>query len=244
MNIAVIFAGGVGQRMKTAKRPKQFLELHKKPIIIYTLEIFEQHPDIDAIVVACVEDWIPYLKDLLQKFHITKVKKVVPGGATGQMSIYNGLVAAKEIAKDEKSVVLIHDGVRPMIDGKVITDNINSVRENGSAITSAVVKETIMVVKDDNSIDYVPDRAHSRVAKAPQSFWLDDILAMHHKAQDDGIEDFIDSCTMMKHYGCNLFLIDGPYENIKITTPDDFYTMRALLDAQENAQIYIDDKQD
>ena len=244
MNIAVIFAGGVGQRMKTAKRPKQFLELHKKPIIIYTLEIFEQHPDIDAIVVACVEDWIPYLKDLLQKFHITKVKKVVPGGATGQMSIYNGLVAAKEIAKDEKSVVLIHDGVRPMIDEKVITDNINSVRENGSAITSAVVKETIMVVKDDNSIDYVPDRAHSRVAKAPQSFWLDDILAMHHRAQDDGIEDFIDSCTMMKHYGCNLFLIDGPYENIKITTPDDFYTMRALLDAQENAQIYIDDKQD
>lgn len=244
MNIAVIFAGGVGQRMKTAKRPKQFLELHKKPIIIYTLEIFEQHPDIDAIVVACVEDWIPYLKDLLQKFHITKVKKVVPGGTTGQMSIYNGLVAAKEIAKDEKSVVLIHDGVRPMIDEKVITDNINSVRENGSAITSAVVKETIMVVKDDNSIDYVPDRAHSRVAKAPQSFWLDDILAMHHRAQDDGIEDFIDSCTMMKHYGCNLFLIDGPYENIKITTPDDFYTMRALLDAQENAQIYIDDKQD
>ena len=102
------------------------------------------------------------------------------------------------------------------------------------------VSELWNKVKDDNSIDYVPDRAHSRVAKAPQSFWLDDILAVHHKAQKERIKDFIDSCTMMKYYGHNLFLIDGPYENIKITTPDDFYTMRALLDAQENAQIYID----
>ena len=156
------------------------------------------------------------------------------------MSIYNGLAAAKEVAGDEKSVVLIHDGVRPLINADVITNNIQSVKEHGSAITSAVVKETIMVVKDDNSIDYVPDRSHSRVAKAPQSFWLEDILSVHQRAQQEGIFDFIDSCTMMKHYGHNLYLIDGPYENIKITTPDDFYTMRALLDAQENAQIYID----
>lgn len=240
MNIGVIFAGGIGQRMKTTKRPKQFLEMHGKPIIIYTLEIFEQHPEIDAVVVACVQDWIPYLEELLVRFHITKVKKVVPGGDTGQMSIYNGLTAAKEVAGDEKSIVLIHDGVRPLINADVITNNIQSVKEHGSAITSAVVKETIMVVKDDNSIDYVPDRSHSRVAKAPQSFWLEDILSVHQRAQQEGIFDFIDSCTMMKHYGHNLYLIDGPYENIKITTPDDFYTMRALLDAQENAQIYID----
>lgn len=240
MNIGVIFAGGIGQRMKTTKRPKQFLEMHGKPIIIYTLEIFEQHPEIDAVVVACVQDWIPYLEELLARFHITKVKKVVPGGDTGQMSIYNGLAAAKEVAGDEKSIVLIHDGVRPLINADVITNNIQSVKEHGSAITSAVVKETIMVVKDDNSIDYVPDRSHSRVAKAPQSFWLEDILSVHQRAQQEGIFDFIDSCTMMKHYGHNLYLIDGPYENIKITTPDDFYTMRALLDAQENAQIYID----
>lgn len=242
MNVAVIFAGGTGQRMKTTNRPKQFLEMHKKPIIIYTLEIFEQHPEIDAIVVSCVKEWIPYLEELLEKFHIKKVKKVVPGGISGQMSIYNGLMAAKEVAGNEPSVVLIHDGVRPLINSKVISDNIESVKQRGSAITSAIVKETIMVVKDDNSIDYVPDRAHSRVAKAPQSFWLDDILKMHHRAQEEGVTDFIDSCTMMKYYGYNLYLIDGPYENIKITTPDDFYTMRALLDAQENAQIYVDEK--
>ena len=225
---------------KITKRPKQFLEMHKKPIIIYTLEHFENHKDIDAIVIACVEEWIPYLEEMLYKFNITKVKKIVPGGETGQMSIYNGLMAAKDVSGNEKSIVLIHDGVRPLIDEQVISDNIASVLKNGSAITSAVVKETIMVVKEDNSIDYVPDRANSRVAKAPQSFFLDDILEAHGKAQKEGRKDFIDSCTMMKYYGYNLFLIDGPYENIKITTPDDFYTMRALLDAKENAQIYMD----
>lgn len=240
MNIAVIFAGGIGQRMKTTNRPKQFLELHGKPIIIYTLEIFEKHPEIDAIVISCVKEWIPYLQELLERYHIRKVKKVVPGGDTGQMSIFNGLVAAKHVSRDSKSIVLIHDGVRPLINEKVITDNIESVKMHGSSITSAIVKETIMVVKDDNSIDYVPDRDHSRVAKAPQSFWLDEILEVHYKAQQERKRNFIDSCTMMKHYGHTLFLIDGPYENIKITTPDDFYTMRALLDAKENAQIYVD----
>lgn len=240
MNIAVVFAGGIGQRMKSTKRPKQFLELHEKPIIIYTLEHFELHPKIDGIVISCVEEWIPYLRELLTKFHITKVRAIVPGGSTGQMSIYNGLVAAKNISKDNDNIVLIHDGVRPMINKEVISENIRSVKENGSAITSAIVKETVMVVKDDNSIDYVPNRDNSRIAKAPQSFWLEDILKVHVLAQSQGIRDFVDSCTMMQYYGYKLFLIDGPYENIKITTPDDFYTMRAILDAKENAQIYLD----
>lgn len=240
MNIAVIFAGGIGQRMNSTGRPKQFLEMHQKPIIIYTLEIFENHPDIDAIVIACVEEWIPYLQELLYKFRINKVKKIVPGGSTGQMSIFNGLTAAKEVSGDEKSIVLIHDGVRPLINEQVITDNIMSVKKLGSAVTSAKVTETIMVVNEDNGIDYIADRAHSRVAKAPQSFWLDDILAIHYKAQKDNVLDSIDSCTLMRMYDYPLSWIDGPYDNIKITTPEDFYTMRALLDAKENAQIYID----
>lgn len=238
MNIAVIFAGGAGERMHTVDKPKQFLEMHKKPIIIYTLEIFENHPEIDAVVIACIEDWIPHLNNLLYKYKITKVKKVIPGGETGQMSIYNGLVAAKKVVGNDNAVVLIHDGVRPLINGQVISDNIASVRKYGSAITTSKVKETILVINDAASIDYVPDRSHSRVAKAPQSFWLDDILAVHHKAQCESITDCIDSCTLMKHYGYSLYLVDGPYENIKITTPDDFYTMRALLDAKENEQLY------
>ena len=238
MNVAVIFAGGVGTRMHSKDRPKQFLELYTKPIIIHTLDIFERSPYIDAIVVACVKEWIPYLQDLLYKFRVEKVKKIVPGGESGQLSIYNGLCAAEEVAGDRDCVVLIHDGVRPLITEQVIADNIQSVTTYGSAITTAVVKETILVVSEDGSIDHVPDRANSRIAKAPQSFWLRDILSAHEKALSEGRTNFIDSCCMMQWYGKQLHLVDGPYENIKITSPDDFYTMRAILEARENAQIY------
>lgn len=238
MNIAVIFAGGVGSRMHSKDRPKQFLEMYNKPIIIHTLEHFENHPMIDAIAVVCVEPWISYLNELLYKFRIEKVKKVVAGGETGQLSIYNGLLAAKEIARDEKAIVLIHDGVRPLINSKLITDNIEAVKIFGNSITGSVVKETIVEIDDNSDILLVPDRAHSRVAKAPQCFYLDEILSSHNRAQKEGITDFIDSCTMMQYYGYKLHMTDGPYENIKITTPDDFYTMRAILEAKENAQIY------
>ena len=239
MNIAVIFAGGVGSRMHSKQRPKQFLEMYNKPIIIHTLEHFQNHPMIDAIVVVCIESWISYLKKQLYMYRIDKVKKVVHGGETGQLSIYNGLVAAKEIARNEKSIVLIHDGVRPLINEKIITDNIKSVKNHGSAITTAPVKETILVVNEGtSSIDYVPSRNNSRMAKAPQSFWLDDILAVHEQCLKDGEKNCIDSCTMMQKYGYPLYLIDGSYQNIKITTPEDFYTMRAILEAKENAQIY------
>ncbi len=239
MNIAVIFAGGVGSRMNSKEKPKQFLEMYNKPIIIHTIEYFENHPMIDAIAVVCVEDWIPYFEKLLFKFRIEKVKKVVPGGETGQLSIYNGLKAAEEIAAGEKSVVLIHDGVRPLINEQIITDNIESVKAHGSAITTAVVKETILVVNEGTStIDYVPSRKNSRVARAPQSFWLDEILDAHNRALKEGVTDCIDSCTMMQMYDHDLYLVDGPGENIKITTPEDFYTMRAILEAKENAQIY------
>ena len=239
MNIAVIFAGGVGSRMHSKERPKQFLEMYNKPIIIHTLEHFQNHPMIDAIVVVCIESWISYLNELLYKFRIEKVKKVVPGGETGQLSIYHGLKAAKEVANGEKAVVLIHDGVRPLITEKLITNNIEAVRRYGSAITTAKVKETILVVNEqDSSIDYVPSRNNSRVAKAPQSFWLDEILSAQEKALAKGECDWIDSCTLMQEYGFKMHLIDGPSQNIKITTPEDFYTMRAILEAKENEQIY------
>ena len=167
------------------------------------------------------------------------MKKIVPGGKTGQKSIYNGLCAAKEISTDENSIVLNHDGVRPLINADVITRNIESVQKNGSAITTSPVQETILVVtKESSSIDYVPSRKNSRVAKAPQSFWLKDILTAQEKAIADGHDNFIDSCSLMQASGYKLFLIDGPKENIKITTPEDFYIMRAILEAKENAQIY------
>lgn len=240
MNIAVLFAGGVGSRMNSKDLPKQFLKMHGKPIIIHTLENFEEHAQIDAIVVACVESWIGYLEDLVNQYNLKKVKKIVPGGKTGQMSIYQGLCAAKEVANGEKSVVLIHDGVRPLINEALISNNIKSVKEHGSAITSVVVKETVLMVQeeDPNCIDYIPERKNTRLARAPQSFWLDEILEAQRTVIQEGRDDFIDSCSLMQYMGKKLYLIDGPMENIKITTPDDFYTMRALLDAREDSQIY------
>lgn len=238
MNIGVIFAGGVGSRMNSKEKPKQFLEICNKPIIVHTIEHFEKNDNIDAVAVVCIADWIEYFKELVYKYRLDKVKKIVPGGETGQLSIYNGLVAAKEICGDEDSVVLIHDGVRPLINPELLTKNIEEVRKYGSSITAGIVKETIVEIDDDWNIKHVPDRAHSRVAKAPQCFILRDILSAHNRALSEGRSDFIDSCTMMKYYGYSLHMTDGPYENIKITTPDDFYTMRAILQAKEDAQIY------
>lgn len=232
MNIAVIFAGGVGRRMHTKELPKQFLQVYGKPIIIHTLQIFDTHKDIDAIVIACVKEWIPYLNDLVEKFNLKKVKSVIAGGENGQESIYHGLLTAKAIAYEE-AIVLIHDGVRPFISHKVIDDNINSVKTHGSAITTSKVTETILVVDDTDVIKEVPERSNSRIAKAPQSFWLDDILQAHSRAVADNRMDFIDSCSMMQFYGSQLYLVDGPIENIKVTSPEDIFTMRAILESKE-----------
>lgn len=243
MNIGVIFAGGVGTRMNSKDMPKQFLKVFNKPIIIHTLEHFQINDNIDAIVIACVEEYIEFLKKLLYQYRIDKVKKIVPGGKTGQLSIYNGLCAAKELSNGEKSIVLIHDGVRPLITSDLLTQNINTVKKYNSCITSGIVKETIVEINNVGTILHVPTRANSRVAKAPQSFWLADILKVHEEAMAKGEYECIDSCTMMQKYGFRLHIIDGPYENIKITTPDDFFTMRAMLEAKENSQIYLPEDQ-
>ncbi|WP_310604958.1 IspD/TarI family cytidylyltransferase [Anaerosporobacter sp.] len=238
INIGVIFAGGVGSRMHSKEKPKQFLEICNKPIIVHTIEHFQLNEMIDAIVVVCVAEWIEYFNELVYKYRLDKVKKVVHGGETGQLSIYNGLVVAKEVAVGQDAIVLIHDGVRPLITSKLLTENISDVIKYGTSITSGIVKETIVEIYDSGDVKLVPDRALSRVAKAPQCFWLNDILSAHNKALDNNKTDFIDSCSMMQAYGYKLHMTDGPYENIKITTPDDFYTMRAILQAKEDTQIY------
>lgn len=239
MNIGVIFAGGAGKRMRTVEKPKQFIEINGKPIIIHTLEHFERNEQIDCIVISCIEEWIPYLETLISKYNIKKVKKIVAGGDTGQKSIYNGLCAAKELSTSSKDIVLIHDGVRPLINQALLNNNIKDVKNFGSSITGSLVKETIVVINEsDNSVVNIPTRANSRVAKAPQCFYLNDILASHEKAINENKYNFIDSCSMMYYYGYKLHMTDGPSENIKITTPEDFYMMRAILQAQEDKQLF------
>lgn len=237
MNIAVIFAGGVGRRMHTLSRPKQFLEYQGKPIIIYTLELFDNHPMIDGIIVACVEEWIPFLEKMLKKFEINKVKKIVSGGETGQDSIFYGLEAAEEIVDGQDDIVMIHDGVRPLITEQTITDNIDMVHKEGSCITCVPATETFIVTQLDGSLE-IPTRADSLIARAPQSFYLMDILKAHRQARAEGRHDFIDSCSMMHHYGHKLGRVIGPMENIKITTPTDYFVFKAMVEVHENQQIF------
>lgn len=222
--------------MNTVAKPKQFLELNGKPIIIYTIEMFDNLSDIDGIVVVCIEDWIPYMHKLINKFGIAKVVEVVPGGATGQDSIYNGLLCAARRYLDD-SVVLIHDGVRPLINEQTIIECIQTTREHGNSITCIPATETFVVQQEDGTLK-IPKRSDSLIARAPQCFLLKDILAVHTKAREENMHDFIDSCTLMSHYGYKLTTILGPVENIKITTPTDYFVFRAMMEVHENQQIF------
>lgn len=236
MNIALIFAGVAGCRMNSKSRPKQFLQFYGKELIIYVLENFQNHPEIDGIVVVCKENWITYLKKILDKYEICKVKKVVAGGSNGQESIYNGLIAIKEFAS-ENSVVLIHDGVRPFINEDVISACKKTVQEKGSAITVAPATETIVSINNEKICD-ITERNKCFHARAPQCFVLKDILSTHEKARADGNTNMIDSASLMKLYGYELYTVEGNVDNIKITTLADFYTFKALYEVRENQQIF------
>lgn len=236
MNNVLIFAGGSGSRMNSKGRPKQFLQFFGKELIIYTLENFQNHPEIDGIVVVCIESWIPYLNKILEKYGIDKVKKVVPGGSTGQESIFNGLCAIEEFSKSE-DVVLIHDGVRPFINEEVIHNCIELVKEKGSAITVVPAIETI-VTQEDGKISSIKDRSVCYHAKAPQCFRFGELMKTHKIARVDGNINMIDSASLMQHYGYELYTVQGNVDNIKITTPADFYTFKALHEVRENSQIF------
>ena len=236
MNNVLIFAGGAGRRMNSRSKPKQFLKLYGKEIIIHTLENFQNHPEVDNIVVVCIRGWINYLQRLLAQYGMDKVRIIVAGGKTGQESIYNGLCALSDFAPED-SIVLVHDGVRPFVTDTLISDCIKSVKKNGSAITVTPAIETIVEL-NGKKVESITDRSKCYHAKAPQCFYLGELLATHKKAIKDGNTDMIDSASLMKHYGHELYIVPGSTDNIKITTPSDFYTFRALYDARENQQIF------
>lgn len=225
---AVIFAGGTGTRMGSEK-PKQFMEVGGKPILIHTMEHFESSACVDDMVLVCKEDWIDYAQELLERYAIAKAKWAVPGGETGQLSIYAGLSKLREeLETTSETVVLIHDGVRPLIDSATIEACVESVKQHGSAVTIAPAIETVVTLNKDNTLDRVVERGRCRMAKAPQCFWLEDILAAHDDAASKGKADYIDSAALMTAYGHKVACVDGPAENIKITTPIDYCTFDAI----------------
>lgn len=236
MAVALIFAGGTGKRMNTRSKPKQFLEIHGKAIIIYTLEHFEYHEEIESIIVVCVKDYIEELKGLLRRFGITKVRKIVPGGETGHDSIYQGLLVMGEFAKND-DIVLIHDGVRPLIDEELITLNIDAVKKYGSAITCEADKESQIRSLDGKIVFEMPPRDQMYTAKAPQSFYYGEIKKLYDMAEKDGIKS-IDSAQLCSLYHRELHMVKSTSNNMKITEPADFYICRALYDAQEGQQVF------
>lgn len=237
MNIAVIFAGGSGIRMG-AGMPKQFLEINGKPIIIHTLENFQNSSFIDKIYIACKADYMEKLKDLTLRFGLTKVQNIVEGGITGQDSIYNGLCAAYE-ENPKDSVVLIHDGVRPFVSEAVIEKNIESVKKYGSAITCTSFIETPILSKGGVEVEEMPLKRVMFTAQAPQSFFLDEIIEAHNEMRKNNpnYDDIADSCDLYKSLGKKVYIVEGNRGNIKVTTPEDFYILRALLQYRENEQI-------
>jgi 2-C-methyl-D-erythritol 4-phosphate cytidylyltransferase len=221
--------------MNTATKPKQFLELHGKPIIIYTLEHFENHPEIDNIVVVCLESWIKELKRFLNLYGFEKVNKIVPGGSGGDSSIYNGLKALENVCKDD-DIVLIHDGVRPLINAELISANIAKVKEHGTAITVEAARESVVQLNGDGEVVSVPPRHEMYVAKAPQSFRYGLIWALYQKAREVGVVT-IDSSHLCGIYNVEMHTVKSTPNNMKITAPHDYYIFRSLHKVMEYEQL-------
>lgn len=234
MNIAIILAGGVGARMQQ-EIPKQFINVNDKPLIIYTLEAFQKHPEIDGILVVCVDGWHDILRAYAKQNQVTKLNWIISGGNTGQESIRNGVYALQEICKGE-DIVIIHDGIRPLVDENVLSDVIVKCRLYGNAVTSLPYNEQIFVKKDDTKTEeYIPRETLRRVS-TPQAYRYEKLLWAYRKAfaEEKGIYGSAYTNTMMVDLGETLYFAIGSDKNIKITTQDDLDLFRALLSMKQN----------
>ncbi len=229
MTVALVFAGGSGVRMGSAT-PKQFLDLNGRPVLAHTLALFEDHPDVDEIVLVLHADYIPGAREFAERFGISKFAHAVAGGESAQDSIYNGLAFMSGVYPPD-TVVLIHDGVRPYVAPDVIAANVKAVRERGNAVTYTPCYETIVLSKDGETVDAMPLRRESYTAQAPQGFRLGDILAAHEsiRATPGGYVDMVDQATICRRLGIRINLVPGNRGNIKVTTPEDLLMLGALL---------------
>lgn len=232
MNIALIIAGGSGYRMGQ-DIPKQFLTVNEQPVIIYTLQAFEKHPEIGSIAVVCIEGWESVLQAYANQFNITKLKLIIPGGENGQASIRNGIY---ELEKhyDKDDIVLIHDAIRPMVSAEIISDCIRVAREKGNAVTVIPCAEA-MIQTEDGAVStgsYPRDRL--KRTQTPQAFHLGEICNLHRRAFECGITNSVASCTLMIEMGEQVYFSAGSEKNIKLTTVDDIDIFKALLAAKRS----------
>lgn len=231
MNIALIIAGGRGMRMGQ-EIPKQFLTVNDKPVIAYTLEAFQKHPDIDVIAVVCVEGWDSILSAYARQYKITKLKHIIPGGDNGQSSIRNGVFELeKHYAPTD--LVLIHDAIRPMVSQSIISGCIATAREHGSAIVTIPCQEAMLETDDQISTCSSYPREKLKRTQTPQGFPIGVIANAHRRALEKGITNSVASCTMMVELGETIYFCAGSEKNIKLTTPDDMEIFKALLSLRD-----------
>ena len=232
MTVALIIAGGAGNRMHQ-DIPKQFLTVNEKPVIVYTLEAFEKHPEIDAIAVVCIEGWEKVLWAYASQFNISKLKYIVPGGKNGQDSIRNGVYELERHYAPE-DLVLIHDAIRPLVSAEIISDNIRVALKYGNATTVIPCAEAMLQTDDGvvSAMSYPRDRL--KRTQTPQAFQLGKICDLHRRALAAGITNSVASCTLMIEMGEQIYCSVGSEKNIKLTTVDDVDIFKALLAAKRS----------
>ena len=234
MNIAIVIAGGSGHRMGQ-DIPKQFINVYDKPVIIYTLEGFQKHPQIDAIEVVCIDGWQEMLWAYARQYGIDKLKWVVTGGKTGQESIRNGVYNLEDKAS-ENDIIIIHDGIRPLVDETVLSDVIIKCAKYGNAVTSMPYNEQIFVIDDEiSTVQYIPRETLRRVS-TPQAYKFKLLDEKYHEAfeREIGIYGSSYTNTMMVELGVRLYFAAGSDKNIKLTTKDDLEMFKAYLKSEKD----------
>lgn len=235
MNIALILAGGTGSRTEQSV-PKQFISIYDKPIIIYTLEAFQKHPDVDAIIVSCIEGWQDVLKGYAKAADITKLRWVIDGGDNGQSSARKALLALEEVCVED-DIIIIHDAVRPMITEEIITDCIEKAREYGSGLSAVRCQETIMRTDNGENGSEGIDRNDIMRVQTPQAYQYGKVLWAHKEALDRGITNAVYTNTLMLELGADLHFSLGSNKNIKITTLEDIDMFKAMYTTERDSWL-------
>lgn len=243
MNVALILAAGVGQRMRNGGLPKQFLKLYGKPIVVYALEQFQNDEEIDKIIIACREGYTDMMNTLVQDYHISKTEKIIVGGEDRQLSIYRGLKEAYASGATDEDIVVIHDGVRPLVSQTVINENIRIAKMYGAAMTVHPVTESVIVCdKDAADLDKFKKRDDTYSLTAPQSFKLGCIASAYEKMNSEKREEnsipLLDAAMVYSKYYGEIHVVKEAGSNIKITTPEDYYYLKAMLEMEENKFIF------
>lgn len=236
MNIALITAGGTGNRMGQ-DIPKQFMPIDNKPVIIYTMESFQRSPEIDGICVICLKGWEVVLQSYANQYNISKLKWIFEGGESNQDSIYNGIIGLKNAGCSDDDIVLVQDGVRPLVSKEIIKNNIYTCKKYGYAVTGLLCKEAIMEKVNENVHEIDIPRERLVRTQTPHTYKLGMLLEAHRKAKELGVKNTVASCTLMTAVGIKeQHLVEGSEMNgLKLTRPQDVELFKALLHSQGEA---------